>query len=204
MLPIPAAAGSLFPVQSQLAAVTLPKYRELLRKLKANSSVEESSSAFQQAKERVLLRLQQRRWGLGPRRGSGTCGDVRCRGWRSSSAGGSPTRLPRHLTLQAWTDCLQASGSWAACVCAGPGVLRVPPYHARVAPILLTSAAAAAAPGRWRCRERARLDPNRAFRRLRDRMLQVRQRLTGPQSLGTVPGGRWVGSSPSRGFYLFI
>lgn len=79
MLPIPAAAGALFPVQSQLAAVTLPKYRELLRKLKANASVEESSSAFQQAKERVLLRLQQRRWGLGPRRGSGTCGDVRGR-----------------------------------------------------------------------------------------------------------------------------
>jgi hypothetical protein len=61
---VPTSALSIFPAaNTQLAAVTLPKYRELLRKLKANGSVEESSSAFQQAKQRVLLRLQQRRCG---------------------------------------------------------------------------------------------------------------------------------------------
>lgn len=65
MLGVPAAVAGIFPANSQLAAVTLPKYRELLRKLKAQGSVEESSSAFQQAKERVLLRLQQRRLVLG-------------------------------------------------------------------------------------------------------------------------------------------
>lgn len=60
---LPSGALSILPASTQpLATVTLPKYRELLRKLKSHGSVEESSSSFQQAKERVLLRLQQRRY----------------------------------------------------------------------------------------------------------------------------------------------
>ena len=62
MLPVPSGAlSTLLPAQAQLSAVTLTKWRELLRKLKANGSVEESSSTFQAANERVLLRIQQRR-----------------------------------------------------------------------------------------------------------------------------------------------
>ncbi|GAB4819514.1 hypothetical protein N2152v2_006560 [Parachlorella kessleri] len=59
---LPSGALSVLPASTQpLATVTLPKYRELLRKLKSHGSVEESNASFQQAKERVLLRLQQRR-----------------------------------------------------------------------------------------------------------------------------------------------
>lgn len=103
MLPIPAAAGALFPVQSQLAAVTLPKYRELLRKLKANASVEESSSAFQQAKERVLLRLQQRRWGPGTQ--AGEAGHMR---------GRAVPRLAKQLSSWRWQLGTAATPPYAA------------------------------------------------------------------------------------------
>ena len=52
----------LVPAKAQLAAATLPRYKELLQKLRSNANaVEEPSAAFAQAKERVLLRLQQRR-----------------------------------------------------------------------------------------------------------------------------------------------
>lgn len=59
MLPGPGPAGSLLlPAKAQLTAAALREYRELLRKTRSNKG-EESGSLFQQAKERVLLRLRQ-------------------------------------------------------------------------------------------------------------------------------------------------
>ena len=52
----------LVPAKAQLAAATLNRYKELIHKLRANANaVEEPSATFAQARERVLLRLQQRR-----------------------------------------------------------------------------------------------------------------------------------------------
>lgn len=76
MLPVPVAAAGgaaawsqLAPAKAQwLASTTLPKYRELLRQARARqASEEESGSLFQQARERVLLRLRERRRGGAPR-----------------------------------------------------------------------------------------------------------------------------------------
>lgn len=52
----------LLPLKDQLATATLAKYREAIRKLRSNAeALDESSTAFMQAKERVLFRLQQKR-----------------------------------------------------------------------------------------------------------------------------------------------
>ena len=52
----------LLPAKAHLAHATVGKYRELLRKLNANSAAgdEGAAAAFQQAKERVLSRVLER------------------------------------------------------------------------------------------------------------------------------------------------
>ena len=52
----------LLPAKVQLAHATVGKYRELLRKLNANSAAgdESAAAAFQQAKQRVVSRLLER------------------------------------------------------------------------------------------------------------------------------------------------
>lgn len=65
MLQFTSAGSVLLPAKAHLAQTTVGKYRELLRKFKANGTAgerldESGAAAFQQAKERVLARVRER------------------------------------------------------------------------------------------------------------------------------------------------